>query len=139
MSVEEVMAGMMGARILVVEDDPDTAAVLHTRLAAAGYEVHIEAYGATALSYAVAHRPDLVILDVKLPDLNGYDVCQELRTFYGRSEVPVLLYTAMDDPIDAVYVVTCGADAYLTKQCEPTELLRVIDQLLHEIPHFEFA
>ena len=125
--------------VLLVEDDPDTALVLKTRLQMAGYEVHVEAYGATALSYAVGHQPDLVILDVNLPDLNGYDVCQELRQFYDRSQVSILLYTATRDPIDDVYVITCGADAYLTKQSDPSELLQVIDQLLHEIPHFEFA
>ena len=128
-----------GTRVLVVEDDPDTAVVLRARLAAAGYEVHVELSGAAALSFAADHRPDLVVLDVNLPDLSGYDVCQELRKFCTRAETPVLIYTAMDDPIDAIYVVTCGADAYLTKCVEPAELLQVLEQLLLEIPCFEFA
>ena len=128
-----------GTRVLVVEDDLDTAVVLRARLAAAGYEVHVELSGIAALRFSADHRPDLVILDVNLPDLSGYDVCQELRRFRSRADTPVLLYTAMDDPIDAVYVVTCGADAYLTKRVGPAELLQVVDQLLHEIPSFEFA
>ena len=68
------MAVACQERILVVEDEDDIAFVLKARLESAGYEVHTEGYGATALSYATAHQPDLVILDVKLPDVDGFEV-----------------------------------------------------------------
>ena len=119
-------------RILVVEDEDDIALILKARLESAGYEVHTETYGSSALSYAIEHHPDLVILDVKLPDLWGRDVCQELRKVYERAELPVLMFTVMNGPIDDILGFAAGADAYLTKDCEPTELLDTVDQLLHQ-------
>ena len=119
-------------RILVVEDEEDIALVLKARLESAGYEVHTETFGSAALSYAIEHRPDLMILDVKLPDLWGREVCQEIRKLYGRSDLPVLMFTVLNGPIDDILGFAAGADAYLTKDCEPAQLLDTVDQLLHE-------
>lgn len=116
--------------ILIVEDEEDMAFVLKIRLEATGYEVHAETSGATALSWAVQHQPDVAILDLRLPDLDGYEVCQELRRLYARSEVRVLMFTALDEPSDELRGFTNGADAYLTKRCAPTELLQTVADLL---------
>ena len=117
-------------RILVVEDEVDIAFVLKVRLEAAGYEVHTEGYGATALSYATEHQPDLVILDVKLPDVDGFEVCQQLRVLYPRSDVAVLMFTGLEATCDQLRGFANGADAYLTKRCEPVELLKTVEELL---------
>lgn len=121
-------------RILLVEDEEDVAFVLKTRLERQGYEVHAEAFGATALSYAAEHRPDLVILDVKLPDLDGYAVCQELRQLYARTDVQVLMFTGLENPSEELRGRNTGADAYLTKRVQPAELFSTVSRLLSQRP-----
>ncbi len=112
--------------ILLVDDDDALVAVLAVKLKSVGYRVHAERCGTTALIYAAEHRPDLVILDLRLPDMDGYEVCRRLRGFYGRWDVPILMLTGMDRPIDEVRGFAHGADAYLVKPCEPLELLNTI-------------
>jgi DNA-binding response OmpR family regulator len=121
-------------RILLVEDEEDVAFVLKTRLERQGYDVHIEAFGSTALSYATEHRPDLVILDLKLPDLDGYAVCQELRRLYSRDDVQVLMFTGLDEPSHELRGRATGADAYLTKRVQPAELFSTVTRLLSQRP-----
>jgi len=118
--------------ILVVEDNADMAALLRVRLESVGYEVHTEASGAAGVSYAAEHQPDLVILDLKLPDLSGYDVCKQLRTRFSPWTAPILMLTAMNQPIDELRGWAYGADAYLTKPCDPAELIRTISMLLEQ-------
>ena len=119
-------------RILLVEDEEDIAFVLKIRLEAVGYEVHTEASGAVALSYAAQHQPNLVILDIKLPDLGGHEVCRELRKLYGHSELPVLMFTGLDGPMDDIPGFVAGADRYLSKRSEPEELFRAVEELLSQ-------
>ena len=116
--------------ILVVEDDPSLALVLRRRLEASGFQVATVSSGAEALSDAAEHRPDLVILDLRLPDIHGYQVCRELRKLYHAWTMPILMLTGMDRPIDQLRGFAFGADAYLTKPCEPQELLKTIELLL---------
>jgi DNA-binding response OmpR family regulator len=120
------MAGENRRRILVVEDEEKIARLLVLQLESAGYEVHTEAYGKTALSYAAEHQPDLAILDLRLPDISGYEVCKELRKLYHSWIVPVLMVTAMDQPVDQLRGFACGADAYLTKPFSLPELLETV-------------
>ncbi len=126
------MVSVCQERILVVEDEDDIAVVLKARLQSAGYAVHTESYGSAAVSYAIEHQPDLVILDVKLPDLGGYEVCEELRKVYDRADLPVVMYTVMDGHNDDVRGFVSGANAYLSKECEPDRLLDTVEQLLQE-------
>ena len=119
-------------RILLVEDEEDVAFVLKIRLEAAGYEVRTETSGAVALSYAAAHQPDLVILDVKLPDFGGHEVCRELRKLYPRDDLPVLMFTGLDGPMDDIPGFVAGADRYLSKRAEPEALFKAIEGLLSQ-------
>ena len=119
-------------RILVIEDDVALAKFLKTLLEGVGYCVHTETAGAAALHDAAEHRPDLVILDLKLPDIGGYEVCRQLRKLYNKWDVPILILTGMDQPIDQLRGFAHGADAYITKPCEPDELLKTIAGLLGE-------
>ena len=118
------------AKILVVEDDEKIADLLTRQLEAHQFQVHAETRGKSALRYAAAHRPRLVILDLRLPDLNGYEVCRGLRQLYDRSLVPVLMLTAMDRPVDQLRGYAYGADAYLTKPYDAAELIQVVSRLL---------
>jgi DNA-binding response OmpR family regulator len=118
--------------VLIVEDEEDVATLLEDRLEQAGYATHTEERGKAALTYAADHRPDLVILDLMLPDLDGYEVCRQLRTLYHAWAVPVLMLTAKDKPVDQLRGFAHGADAYMTKPYEGTELLETIALLLRD-------
>jgi DNA-binding response OmpR family regulator len=103
----------MGQRILVIDDDPAICKVLKRGLHYEGYEVDIAFSGHEGLARAFAQPPDLVILDVMMPEMNGYEVLRRLRG--ADDHLPVLLLTAKDAPADQVYGLTVGADDYITK------------------------
>ena len=136
-SNEEVNATMMTERkkkrILLVEDEVALANLVKWQLESAGYEAEVETTGKAALASATDQCPDLVILDLRLPDINGYEVCRELRKLHHSWGLPVLMLTAMDKPIDQVRGYAYGADAYLTKPFDPNELLKTVALLLGEI------
>jgi DNA-binding response OmpR family regulator len=117
-------------RLLVVEDDEPLAHLLKLQLEDEGFEVHTENRGKSAMHYASKNPVDLVILDLRLPDVSGYEVCREIRKIYNPWAVPVLMLTAMNEPIDQLRGFAHGADAYLTKPCEPAELMKTIGLLL---------
>ena len=114
-------------RILVVEDEEALSRLMKWQLESSGFEGRTETHGGEALNYAAEHRPDLVILDLRLPDIHGYEVCRQL---YNPWVVPVLMLTALDRPIDQLRGFAYGADAYLTKPYEETELLKTVNILL---------
>lgn len=126
-------AGARGSkRILVVEDEPDVASLLQARLESNGYTVHVEALGRAALREAEVARPDLVILDLMLPDIDGFEVSEKLRDLYSSWSVPILMLTARDKPRDKLKGYGAGADAYLTKPYEARELLETVEYLLDD-------
>ncbi|MBI4598226.1 MAG: response regulator [Candidatus Omnitrophica bacterium] len=120
-------------QILIVEDETSLASLVKWHLESSGFEVHAEHAGKPALSYVAEHRPDLVILDLRLPDITGYEVCKQLRKLCHPWEVPILMLTAMDKPIDQLRGYAFGADAYMTKPFEPMELLKTVTLLLGEV------
>ena len=116
----------MSHRILVVDDEPDITALVAYHLARGGYRVSTAASGTEALRLARAERPDLVILDLMLPGVSGYDVLAELRRLDDTRDVGVILLTARREEVDRIRGLTLGADDYLTKPFSPAELsLRV--------------
>ena len=117
-------------RILIIDDDEALSDSLRRLLELEGFEIRTAVSGTAGLSYAVEHRPDLIVLDVRLPGLGGYDVCRELRRLYHPWVIPVLMLTGMDKPIDQLRGFAYGADAYLTKPCQAEELVRTINMLL---------
>ena len=119
-------------RILVIEDDEAMAKAVKVRLESVGYTVHTEGCAAMALSYAAEHRPDLIILDLLLPDLGGYEVCKKLRQLFDPWIPPILMFTGMNQPADQLRGFAYGADAYLTKPCDSTELTKTVAVLLGE-------
>ena len=125
-------------RILLVEDDETMIRLLRSVLEISGYDVSVVRCGATALTCATDSQPSLVILDVGLPDMNGYEVSRRLRHHFNPWAMPILMLTGMDKPVDQLRGFASGADAYLTKPCDPPELLNTIAFLLGK-PNAEAA
>ena len=119
-------------RILVVEDEEAYARLLTWQLEAVGYEVRAVTRGADALRCVHDFKPELVMLDLRLPDIHGYDVCRELRKQFHPWVVPIVMLTAMDQPMDQLRGFAFGADAYLTKPCKESELIKTVTLLLGE-------
>jgi DNA-binding response OmpR family regulator len=119
-------------RILILEDDEDIGRAIKVHLEAQGFEVHHETLGEKAILYAAEHHPDLAILDLRLPDISGYEVCRELRRLYRPWTIPVVMLTGMARPLDKVKGFGSGSDAYLTKPCDLRELSRTVKALLDE-------
>ena len=118
-------------RVLVVEDDVEIAQVLPRSLRLDGYEVRLAADGEAALDAATAYRPDLVILDLGLPRLDGMEVARRLRSV---DDVPILMLTARDALESRVEGLDAGADDYLIKPFERQELLARLRALLRRRP-----
>ncbi len=116
------------ARLLVVEDDPNILELLSASLRFAGFEVATATGGFDALRAAQRHRPDLVVLDVMLPDLDGFDVARRLRA--GDTRTPVLFLTARDATEDKVTGLTIGGDDYVTKPFSLEEVIARIRAVL---------
>ncbi len=119
-------------RILIVDDDPGMAQALRLHLEHEGFDVATAATGTMALQDAAARQASLVILDLRLPDMSGYEVCRGLRARYHPFDVPIVMLTGMDRPIDQLRGFAHGADAYLLKPYDAGELLATIRQLLEE-------
>ena len=118
-------------RVLVVEDDEDIALVLQRSLRMEGYEVRLAADGQAALDEAARFHPDLVVLDLGLPKLDGMEVARRLR---GADDVPILMLTARDALDSRVEGLDAGADDYLVKPFERQELLARVRALLRRRP-----
>jgi len=118
-------------RVLVVEDDAEIADVLRRSLRQEGYEVKTSADGVEALDVATGFVPDLVVLDLGLPRLDGVEVCRRLR---AEGDVPILMLTARAETEDRVSGLDSGADDYLVKPFERQELLARIRALLRRRP-----
>ncbi len=120
-----------GGRVLVVEDDLEIADVLRRSLRQEGYEVRSAPDGVEALSQAIEFVPDLVVLDLGLPRLDGIEVCRRLR---AEGDVPILILTARAETDDRVTGLDSGADDYLVKPFERKELLARVRALLRRRP-----
>jgi two-component system sensor histidine kinase ChiS len=121
------------AQILIVEDDEALARLLKGHLERAGYDAHVEHQGKPALAFAAECRMDLVILDLVLPDMSGYDVCSELRRMYQPWVLPVVMLTALGQPKNQLLGFSHGAEAYLTKPVATSEVLSTIEAMLARV------
>jgi len=110
----------MGARVLVVDDEPQILRGLSASLRAAGYQVETAGGGSEALEAAALRPPDAVVLDLRLPDLSGVEVCRRLREW---SQVPVVVVSALDGEEEKIAALDAGADDYVTKPYAVGELL----------------
>jgi two-component system phosphate regulon sensor histidine kinase PhoR len=118
------------ATVQIVEDSPDIAELIRHYLKRAGYDTTVAGSGRDALTKARQSTPDLVVLDIMLPDLDGLQVCQALRSDPATSKVPILMLTAKGEEADRVRGLELGADDYVTKPFSPKELVARVGALL---------
>jgi two-component system OmpR family response regulator len=119
-------------RILIVDDDPDLREVVRIALARAGFETEEAADGAAALAQAGATAPDLIVLDVMLPELEGTDVCRALRRRSPEAGggVPILFLSSRDEEVERIVGLEIGGDDYMSKPFSPRELVARVRALL---------
>lgn len=120
----------MAHRILIVDDEPSIVIALQFLMAREGYEVAVAGDGEAALQAVAERPPDLVILDVMMPRLNGFDVCRRLRAEPRFSGVRVLMLTAKGREVEMARGLGLGADAYVTKPFSTAELVAEVRRLL---------
>ena len=118
-------------QVLVVDDDADILALVTTRLSRAGYRVLSARDGAEGLKLALEHVPDVIVLDVTMPLMDGYEVTEELRKLEQTRNLPVLLLTARAAERDVERGVAAGATDYLTKPFSPQELATRVAALVN--------
>lgn len=120
----------MSSKILVVDDDVDSLKLIGLMLQRQGYEVIAASSGGQAIDKAAGERPDLIILDVMMPDMDGYQVCRHLRGNDQTREIPIIMFTAKTLVDDKVAGFEAGADDYLTKPTHPAELASRVKAVL---------
>jgi DNA-binding response OmpR family regulator len=121
-------------KILVVEDDLDLVELLRFNLANAGFSVVVAVDGAEALRKARSLLPDLILLDLMLPELDGFAVCEILRRDNATTGIPIIMLTAMSSQLARVAGIAAGANDYITKPFSPKNLLGRIETLLSHLP-----
>ena len=115
-------------RILLVDDNPENLELLGARLRALGYQTTMAFDGAQALESVRRELPDLVVLDVMMPELNGFQVCRALREI--SPGLPVIMLTSKSEPADRYWATQCGANAFLRKPVDPVVVVRQVADLL---------
>src|SRR5438309_1634869 len=120
----------MPTRILIVEDDPDIAHLVVRYLEKAGFTTEHVASGREALQTAIAHPPDLLVLDLMLPHVDGLEICRRLRAAEATAGVPIIILTARAEESEKIAGLEIGADDYLAKPFSPNELVARVRALL---------
>ncbi|MDY3557198.1 response regulator [Gemmata sp. JC717] len=117
-------------RILIADDNPSNADLLDAHLDGSGFETKLVHNGADALAAAREWNPDLILLDVMMPKMSGFEVCRRLRADPATAGVAVLMVTALDQPNDVETAVDAGTDDFITKPINKTELLLRVRAML---------
>ncbi len=117
-------------KVLVIDDEVHLLEVMKTNLEIEGYDVVTEISGETGLVSAVVDQPDVVILDIMMPDVDGWEICQRLRSDPRTKYIPVIMLTALDETHHVVKGFECGADDYLAKPFDNAELFARIKSVL---------
>ena len=120
----------MAKKVLVVEDEPDSRIILSTILKHVGYDVAEAADGIEAVDTAKAYNPDLILLDVSMPRMSGWDACVLLRADEQTAETPVVILTAHAMDLDRGHAIKVGANAFVTKPVEPRKVVETVHHLI---------
>lgn len=122
----------MTAKILVVDDEPHIIRLVSFKLKKAGFDVLTAVNGQQALELTLSEQPALILLDVMLPDADGYAVCYQLKEQLGPQAPKIVLLSARSREIDILKGYESGADSYITKPFDPQNLLTSVEQILEE-------
>jgi two-component system phosphate regulon response regulator PhoB len=120
-------------RVLIVDDDPDIVRLVSYNLSHAGYEIQTAATGRMALELVQKQPPDLIVLDLMLPDVDGMEVCRSLRQQLPSRRIPIVMLTARGEEIDRVVGFELGADDYVSKPFSPLELVLRVKSILRRV------
>jgi twitching motility two-component system response regulator PilH len=115
---------------LIIEDDPEQRRLFDRILSAVGWRVATAPDGEAGLAAARSHPPDIIVLDVMMPRLNGYQVCRQLKADPTTQAIPIVIVTTKDQPADEFWAREVGADAFLAKPVDVTELAALLDTLV---------
>ncbi|MFH1958653.1 MAG: response regulator [bacterium] len=127
---------MNSKRILVIDDEQAIIDLLEVNLRNAGYNVFSAADGLNVVEKVKDKKPDLIILDLMLPGISGYEICRKLKEKEETAFIPILILSAKDEPIDKITGLKLGADEYVTKPFDVEELIARVDTLLRRTEHF---
>lgn len=116
--------------VLVVEDSPAQREMIKDLLKDSGLDVTTATNGVEAIANIQNHRPDLVVLDIVMPQMNGYEVCRRIKADPKTQNVPVVMCSSKGEEFDRYWGMKQGADAYIAKPFQPTELVGTVKQLL---------
>ncbi len=116
--------------ILIVDDSPDNLHLLSGILSVAGYKVHLAPSGKLALKFIQSHLPDLILLDIMMPQMDGYQICEQLKAAERTQDIPVIFISALDDVFDKVKAFSLGGADYITKPFQQLEVLARIENQL---------
>jgi CheY-like chemotaxis protein len=117
-------------RVLVADDDPVILRLIQVNLELEGYQVLTANNGEEAVETATAEHPDLVILDIMMPRMDGYQACEQLKSETATQDIPIVFLSAKAQQADIEKGKSFGVEEYLTKPFDPTELLAVVDRLV---------
>jgi len=120
----------MGKSVLIVDDEPRLTVALKKRLEVAGYEVFHALNGLAGVEAAALHEPDAVILDIRMPDITGYDACQRIHRLPGLKNVPVLFLSANVQYEAKQKAMESGGAAFLSKPYEASDILSTLEEML---------
>ena len=120
----------VGARVLLVDDQPDQVEMYHFALADSGFVVDEAENGAQAIERARSHHPDVIVLDLRLPDMSGWEVCSALKADPQTADIPIIILTAAVSVRLPQQAAEAGCAAYLLKPCYPDDLTRAVREVL---------
>ena len=120
-------------RVLIVDDDPDIQRLVSYNLSQAGFHVTTASSGRTALETVQKHPPDLIILDIMMPDIDGMEVCRTLRQRENSRRIPIIMLTARSEEIDRIVGFELGADDYVMKPFSPRELVLRVKSIFRRV------
>jgi DNA-binding response OmpR family regulator len=120
----------MGKKVLLVDDEPRLLLLVKSRLVASGYEVITAADGEEALAKIASEKPDLVILDVMMPKLDGLQVCEQIKNNEALAKIPVIILSAKNQQDTIMEAMKVGADGYMIKPFRPEALLKEVKKFL---------
>ena len=122
----------MGAKILIIDDSPTISSTVEWLLCNQGYEVLVANDGLTALNNVKRFKPDLILLDIRLPHVDGYKICQLIRGKAEHSSLPIVMLSGLSGEDDVMRALEVGADDYITKPVNDSQLLAIVEaHLMH--------